>query len=146
VVILLSLIGASIGLPPLLRGLELPAEPEALQEEDRARHAAAVAAIEAIDRSQHALTRTAAVADADLYTHAAARVQALYQRRLQGDATGDGEAQQLRKADNAERALRLAALQAERGAIFQLARQRQISDATSRKLVRELDLAEARYR
>jgi CPA1 family monovalent cation:H+ antiporter len=52
----------------------------------------------------------------------------------------------LRKADNAERALRLAALQAERGAIFQLARQRQISDATSRKLVRELDLAEARYR
>ena len=39
-----------------------------------------------------------------------------------------------------------ARLQAERAEIFSLARRFQISDETSRRLVRELDLMEARYR
>src|SRR6185312_13635705 len=47
-VIVLSLIGASVSLPPLLRGLDVPQEPAAEQEEDRARAAAARAAIESI--------------------------------------------------------------------------------------------------
>jgi hypothetical protein len=52
----------------------------------------------------------------------------------------------LRQAEQPERTLRLAGLQAEREAIFGLARHAKISDATSRKLLREIDLAEPRYR
>ena len=49
-------------------------------------------------------------------------------------------------SDAAERELRLAALQGQREAIFDLARRRRISDEVSRRLVREIDLQEARYR
>lgn len=142
-VILLSLLMASIGLPRLLKGLELPEEPAEQLEEDRARPDAATAAIAAIKNArQGVLNRTA---DADFYTDAAARVIALYQRRLGGRA-GDGQAEQLRRADQAERALRLIGLHAEREEIFNLARHARISDKTSRKLVREIDLVESRYR
>jgi CPA1 family monovalent cation:H+ antiporter len=48
--------------------------------------------------------------------------------------------------DESERAFRLAALHAEREAILKLARQARISDETARKLLREIDLVEARYR
>ncbi|MGY3039309.1 Na+/H+ antiporter [Rhodanobacter sp. TND4EL1] len=145
-VILMTLLLASIALPPLLNGLQLPAEPATQREEDHARHAAATKAIAAIEKTQHELVEHAGAADVAIYTQAAARLTGSYQRRLSGEAISDREAGQLRKADQAERALRLAALQAERGEIFSLARHFQISDETSRKLVRELDLIEARYR
>ena len=143
-VILVSLLAASVGLPPLLRGLELPDEP-AGREEDRARRTAAAAAIAAVERSVHALSEGAA--DADLYTNAAVRVMASYKRRLADSAMpGSVEAERLRQADGAEITLRLAALQAAREAIFRLAREYQISDELSRRLVRQIDLMEARYR
>ncbi len=143
-VILLSLLVASIGLPRLLRGLEVPEEPAERLEEDRARHEAAIAAIAAIEQAQHAMPHDSG--DADIYTSAASRVIALYQFRIDSGASVEGEAGQLRKADEVERALRLAALQAERAQIFNLARQSHISDEISRKLVREIDLMESRYR
>jgi CPA1 family monovalent cation:H+ antiporter len=142
-VILLSLLTASIGLPRILKGIELPDEPAEQLEEDRARHAAAVAAVAAIKQAQQKLPQQAA--DADIYAHAAAHVLGLYQHRLNGDGA-DGNAAELRRIDQAERALRLAGLQAERETIFQLARQARISDAVSRRLVREIDLVESRYR
>jgi NhaP-type Na+/H+ or K+/H+ antiporter len=145
-VILMTLLAASIALPPLLKGLKLPAEPALQREEDHARHAAATKAIAAIEKAQHELVEHAAAADVAVYTQAAARLTGHYQRRLGGDAISDREAGQLRKADQAEGALRLAALQAEREEVFNLARHFRISDETSRKLVRELDLMEARYR
>jgi CPA1 family monovalent cation:H+ antiporter len=52
----------------------------------------------------------------------------------------------MRESDQAERAFRLAALKAERDTILRLARRGTISDATARKLLREIDLVEARYR
>ncbi len=143
-VILLTLIMASIGLPRLLQGIELPEEPAERLEEDRARHDAAVAAILAIGKTQ--TEQAPETTDADIYSQAAARVIALYQRRIDGGASSEGDAGQLRKADQVERALRLAGLQAEREEIFSLARHSHISDQTSRKLVREIDLAEALYR
>ena len=143
-VILLTLIMASLGLPRLLQGIELPEEPAERLEEDRARHDAAVAAILAIGKTQN--EQAPETADADIYSQAAARVIALYQRRIDGGASSEGDAGQLRKADQVERALRLAGLQAEREEIFSLARHSHISDQTSRKLVREIDLAEALYR
>ncbi|MGH8599990.1 MAG: cation:proton antiporter, partial [Burkholderiales bacterium] len=143
-VILLSLLVASVALPRILEGLEVPAEPAKQREEDHARREAASAAIAAIENARHDLPYEAD--DADVYASAAARVIDLYQRRVDDGALSDVEAEELHKADRAERALRLAGLRAERERIFNLARASQISDETSRKLVREIDLAESRYR
>ncbi|WP_256079512.1 Na+/H+ antiporter [Massilia sp. YIM B04103] len=143
-VILISLLAASIGLPRLLAGMQFPREPAEQQQEDLARREAAAAAIVAIEAAQVELMPLSA--DPEVYPQAAARVIALYQHRLNvGTSLGD-DAVKFRKRDQAERALRLAALQAERRAIFNLARHDRLSDELSRKLVRELDLAEARYR
>src|SRR6185312_8095761 len=54
-VIIVSIVAASVGLPLLLRGLEMPAEPSYQAEEDQARVAAAEAAIAEIERVQHTL-------------------------------------------------------------------------------------------
>ncbi|HWT72778.1 MAG TPA: Na+/H+ antiporter [Oxalicibacterium sp.] len=143
-VILLSLVMASIGLPRVLEGLEFPEESATRREEDRARHAAAQAAIEAINR----LPRDVAAlpADADMQSQSIAHVIGLYQHRLDNHRQEDGKGEQARQADAMERELRLTALQAEREAIFDLARRGDISDQVSRKLVREIDLVESRYR
>jgi CPA1 family monovalent cation:H+ antiporter len=142
-VILISLLAASIGLPSVLRGVDFPDEPEERQEEDRAREVAANAAIAAIEQTQIALMSESP--DADLYPQAAARVIALYRHRLKEHTEVD-EGRRFRKIDSAEKELRMAALQAERKAIFNLARHDHISDEISRKLVREVDLSEARFR
>lgn len=145
-VILLSLLLASVGLPRLLTGLTLPDEPADRLEEDLARREAAAAAVAAIEAARHALS-AASAADADLYTNAAVRVIANYKHRIDDHGVaGTVAAERLRQADRAEVALRLAALHAEREAIFKLARDSAISDETSRKLVRQIDLMEARYR
>ncbi|AOY96348.1 Na+/H+ antiporter [Cupriavidus sp. USMAA2-4] len=145
-VILISLLTASIGLPRLLDGLELPEEPAERQEEDLGRRQAAQAAIAAIEQAQFHALREAA--DADVYANAAAHVISLYQHRLalDGSVPGDTDPEQLRKADRAEREMRLAGLRAERETLFALARQDRISDHTARRLVRELDLMESRAR
>jgi CPA1 family monovalent cation:H+ antiporter len=143
-VILLSLLIASIALPRILKGLEVPAEPARQREEDRARCEAADAAIAAIEKARHDLPDQAA--DAEVYAAAAARLIDLYQRRVGSGVLSDVEAEELHKAEQAERTLRLVGLRAERERIFNLARTSQISDETSRKLVREIDLMESRYR
>jgi len=143
-VILLSLVIASLGLPRLLKGLELPEEPAPQLEEDLARREAAAAAVAAIKQAQFSLPRQPAAVD--IYARAAEHVMGLYQHRLDGDAADRDRAGHMRQIDEAERALRLAGLQAERKTIFNLARQSRISDVVSRKLVREIDLVESRYR
>ncbi|HEX5628189.1 MAG TPA: cation:proton antiporter, partial [Usitatibacteraceae bacterium] len=143
-VILLSLVVASIGLPRLLKGLEPPGEQAEILAEERARRDAALAAIAAVEAGLR--DPTVVPGDADAQSVAAARVIARYQRRLDGGALAGNTAGERRKADQAERALLLAGLHAEREELFSLARQARISDETSRKLVREVDLIEARYR
>ncbi|NCT69036.1 MAG: Na+/H+ antiporter [Rhodanobacteraceae bacterium] len=142
-VILVSLLAASFGLPRLLVGLQIAPEPHLVREEELARHAAAKAAVAAVEQARSGLP--GAAADPQIYASAAVRVMALYRHRLGEDAAGT-DAAQLRKADQAERELRLAALRAEREAIYDLARRRRVDDAIARKLVREIDLVEARYR
>ncbi len=143
-VILLSLLLASIGLPRLLVGLRLPEDTGEQRQLELARREGATAAIAAIDRAQHALPDDSA--DTDLYAQAAVRVMALYQHRVADQAGTAIDAATLRKADRAERELRLAGLEAERRRVFELARHRQISDEVARRVVREIDLLEARYR
>ncbi|HEX5472238.1 MAG TPA: Na+/H+ antiporter [Lacipirellulaceae bacterium] len=142
-VIIVSLIVASIGLPLLLRGLEMPAEPSYQAAEDQARVAAAEAAIAEIERVQHTLA--AGRSDADVYMAAAARIMDFYRARIEARSR-EGEAATLaRESEDAERRMRLAAVKAERTVIFQMLRSQQIGSETADKLVRELDLLEARY-
>jgi CPA1 family monovalent cation:H+ antiporter len=141
-VIIVSLIAASIGLPILLKGLELPPEPSHQEEEDRARIAAAEAAIHAIERLQHDLG--AGRPDADVYSDVGARIMELYRERIDGRSKTGDEAERLRDADRIDRELRLAGLRAERDVVYRLGRSRKLSEELVRKLVREVDLMEAR--
>jgi len=140
-VIIMSLTASSLLLPPLLRGLQEPAEPAEEAEIDRARMAAAEAAIPAIEAALHKMAE--GHTDADVYAEAGARVMELYRRRLEGH-TGCENATRVRLADHIEARLRVAALCAEREVVYKLARAHQISDQTARKLVRDVDLQEER--
>jgi CPA1 family monovalent cation:H+ antiporter len=142
--IIISLGIASVGLPYLLRGLDVPPEPSYQEAEDRARVAAAQAAIQAIEQALHVRKVDFSESDADLYTEAGARLMELYRQRIDGQSKHGEEAARIRKTDEIERRLRLVALSAERDEIYHIARNRSLPDDTTRKLVRELDLQETR--
>ncbi len=142
-VIILSLTASSIALPRLLRGLVALEESTQAREMDGARVAAAEAAIRAIEVALHDMA--SGQNDADLYAEAAARVMDLYRRRTAGQLLTE-DAARVRLSDAVERQLRLAGLSAEREVVFALARAHTISDESSRRLVREVDLLEERVR
>jgi CPA1 family monovalent cation:H+ antiporter len=142
-VIVVSLLLASVALPRLLRGLEVPPEPDAEQEEDRARKAAVTAAVEAVERTGR---EHAGGPDAALHANACHTVVSLYRNRLRNSQAGTGGGADAHAARDAEREYHLSALKAERDTILGLGRQREISDETARKLLREIDLVESRYR
>jgi CPA1 family monovalent cation:H+ antiporter len=141
-VIILSLVAANVALPRLLAGLDVPSDDAADAELDEARRAAAEAAILAVEGALHDMAR--GHKDADFYAEAAARVMERYRRRVEGHATGEN-ATRVRHIDRIERRLRLVGLRAERDTLYALARAQQISDASCRKLVREVDLVEQRF-
>lgn len=68
----------------------------------------------------------------------------MYQSCLDGRESAADSASESRAFAAAGRQLRLAGLKAEREEIFAQARSRRIDDQMARKLVRELDLVEAR--
>lgn len=141
-VIVVSLVAASIGLPLMMRGLEMPPEPSRDAEIEAARSAAAEAAIAEIERVQHQLAEGRK--DADLYVHAASRLMDLYRERIDREAVLPEDFVDQRREERIERELRLAALKAERTEIFRRVRRRKLGTEAARKLVRDLDLAEAR--
>ena len=143
-VIIVSLVVASVALPILLNGLTMPPEPSLQAEEDAARVAAAEAAIRAVERSQHDLAER--MGDGDFYAAAGGRVMDVYRDRIDSRSGSAKAAAAARIQDTLERDFKLIALQAERSAVLDLARERRIGSATGRKIVRELDLLEARYR
>ncbi|HEX5377889.1 MAG TPA: Na+/H+ antiporter, partial [Phenylobacterium sp.] len=110
---------------------------------DQARLLAAQCAIRAIEAAQHQLGEGRA--DVDLYTDASARIMETYRQRIDGRLQSPEAAALSRKVDQVERQLCLAGLRAERDEIFRLNRERQIDDEAARKIVREIDLLEARY-
>ena len=142
-VIIVSLVIASIGLPLLLKGLKLPAETSHQAEEDAARVAAAHAAIEAVERAEHAMAE--GHADADFYVAAAARVMDMYRDRIERFDIDTPDQPSAREIERIERELRLAGLKAERTELFRMVRRRELGSEIARKLVRELDLLELRY-
>jgi len=143
-VIIVSLVLASVALPRLLKGVELPPEPSHLEEEDRSRVAAASAAMRAIEDTQHAMAE--GKSNPDLYAETAARLMELYRHRIEMRTPVDGDDVVLaRQADEIERQLRLAGLAAERAELVRLGRMRLVDEETTRKLIREVDLQELRY-
>lgn len=142
-VIIISLIAASALLPPLMKGLILPPEPSHEAEEDMARITAARAAIKAVEEAHH--TMAEGRTDADLYTALATRVMDDYRKIIDGTLKTGQEKEQIRRSEVIERKLHLVALKAERDELFRLVRKRKIEDDVMRKLVREIDLLEARY-
>ena len=142
-VILVSLLLASIALPRLLKGLELPEESSHDREEDIARVASARAALEAVERLRQKYSEDPE--KADRYNNAANQVSALYQRKI-GSVDADSDPQEAKAYELALRELRSVGLKAERSELFKLTRQGKISDELSRRLVRNLDLIESRQR
>ena len=143
-VIVVSLLLAGAALPALLRDLQMPAEPEAKCNEDDARHAATLAAIEALEKACRDAGKVDDDADAALRSRAAGHVLRLYRHRLDATdaANGHDDARALKRA---ELSYRLVALKAERDTVLRLARRMDISDETARRLMRQIDLLEARY-
>ena len=135
-VIIVSLVAASIGLPLVLRGLALPPEPSKQGEENRARVAAARAAIRAVDAAQHDLAQRED--DVDVYTEAATRIMDLYRERIRVRVDGAPELALIQQNERIDRLLRLSAIRAEREEVFRLQRTRAIGSETGRKLTREL--------
>jgi len=141
-VILASLVIAAVGLPLLLRGLQLPPDEGETGERDRARIVTAKAAIAEIERVQHDLAVHSD--EADRYTDVAARLMTQYRERI--DSIGvEGERRIEADRDRQiERELRLAAVRAERRALFELAERREIGLTLAEQIGRELDLSDAR--
>jgi CPA1 family monovalent cation:H+ antiporter len=142
-VIIVSLIVASIGLPWLLHGLQMPAEPSQRAEVEAARMAAARAAIAEIERVEHGLSEVDG--DADLHNEVAGRIMDIYRRRIETQTLISEDTATAKRINRIERDLRLAALRAERTELFRRVRRRELGSESARKLIRELDLMEARY-
>ncbi|WP_414450887.1 Na+/H+ antiporter [Burkholderia sp. 22PA0099] len=145
-VILCSLLVAVAGLPLLLRGLRSTPNPH-LREERAARATAAQAAIRAIDATHDTLIADLDEADAARCTDITARVMDLYRRRLDSldDDDSDDAATLRAEAKQAERMelqMKLAAIRAERAALYRIRTEQKINDVTLAKLMREIDLSE----
>jgi hypothetical protein len=82
----------------------------------------------------------------EMHASAVDQVRSLYQYRLDGGNGNDVDPAHARAAESAERHYRLAALEHERAVLLRMARNNTLSDEVARKLLREIDLVEARYR
>lgn len=145
-VILVSLVSASLMLPRLLRGLELPRDDSGRREEELARKLSSKSALAAVEKARQQLVEGQPVTSVQLYNDAAARVSLLYRRNLEKGQGPDGDPEKFRRMEQAYRSLRAAGLSAEREELFRLTRRGQISDELARKLIRNLDLLESRQR
>lgn len=140
-VIVLSLLGATVLLPHLLKGCEMPSEDGDEAAEDAAVVAAARAALAAVERLQHVLAHDNPRGDRIIQV--AGQVMETYHRRI---ARRDGEqVEGGRWADGIEREMRLAALRAERTEVMRRVRARELGSATARRLIAALDLLETRH-
>ena len=143
-VIIVSLVVATIALPRLLKGVELPPEPSHAHEEDQGRVAAAGAALRAIEDASHAMAEDKP--NPDLYSDIASRLMELYRERIESRTRTDADdIDAARLGDAIERQLRLVGLAAERDELGRMARARLIDEATAKRLIREIDLQELRY-
>jgi len=141
-VILISLVTASVLLPWLLRGraISVPGVSVEKHREESAIRTAAAAAIKAIEEaSRNMVENDPDASETELYTQAALRVIETYRYRLTDEPYVVDDGETLRNADRIELKLRQAALEAERNTIARLAQTRQISDDVFRRLMDRID-------
>jgi CPA1 family monovalent cation:H+ antiporter len=125
-VILLWLVLATLLLPRLVRSLPADDEAPAEDAEAKARRLAATAAVAAVEAARTAL--------GPQHAATAAPLLALYRQRV-------GH----RRNETVERQLRLVGLQAERQALRRLSEEEGLDELILRRLLREIDLEEARH-
>jgi monovalent cation/hydrogen antiporter len=138
-VIVLSLVLATVAMPVALRGLVLPPEATHRAAEDRVRRAAAEVAMLAVEQAALALAGEAA--PARQVASASARVLALYRERLDRGAPTATQG----RGDRIERQLRRVGLEAERAEVQRAGPAEGLTESAQRRIVRELDLLEARH-
>ncbi|MFT3690345.1 Na+/H+ antiporter [Paenirhodobacter sp.] len=140
-VIIVSLVMASTALPVLLRGMDMPAPPSEQRAEDAVRTAAAQAAIQAAQAVQQSVPEGA---QTELYTRAVSRLTDYYRERIEGYAAKEiADTARAHAALEAERQVWLAAVRAERAAIYLAVQRRQIPEDTARRMVQATDLLES---
>jgi monovalent cation/hydrogen antiporter len=142
-VIVLSLVLAAIALPRTLRGLEAPLDPSLRDAENRLRTAGALAAIAAIKSECADLDGVSN--EPSNHAEICARLVALYQSRIEQFSADEDGVIPPEKTDALERQLRLAGLQAERTEVIRFASAEAVKDLSLRKIIREIDLHEARH-
>lgn len=142
-VIIVSLIVASVGLPWLLRDLEMPPQPAAAEEEANARMVIAQAAVAELERLGRERAKDGG--DVDTYVGVAAEVIQAYRAWLHRLERKEMTIENQRELQLIERDLRIAAIRAERAAVVKMRRRREIGTQLAKKLTRELDLLETRY-
>ncbi len=142
-VIIVSLLAANLTLPRLLDGQSAAHDPIHKDQEDRARIAAARAAIAAIERHRNHVDQSNA--KPGLYADLTDHLIGLYKKRVDGHPPTGARSDGLPNIEHVERDLRLIGLRAERDELYRLGRSRELSDEIVRVLVREVDLLEARF-
>lgn len=143
-VIIASLVAATVLLPGVLRHLHFPPDPGEEAAEDCARVAAGKAALAAITHAQARLAGK--TGNADLGAEVAARAMAPYRQRIDALTRTATDRDLARRAVALERELELAGVRAERELLLQFAWNGKLSEEAAVKLVREVDLVEARIR
>ncbi len=142
-VIVLSLLLATVALPRALKGLALPMDSPHRGAENEVRTAAAEAAVRAIENALPTLADGRM--DPDLLARASAQLVALYRQRIDRVASDDGSGALHRSAAGINHKLQLVALRAERDEVLRMGASHEVSELTLRKILREIDLQEARY-
>lgn len=144
-VILLSLVGASIGLPLLLRGRVSEPDLRLKREVREAWKRTAEAAIQTLENQEipGATSTSPDAAQAVLATEVKSRIMSEYRHRLE-IFNDTAEAQALAfQMDQLEKRMRVNALRAQRLELYSLHRHHQIGDDVLRIVLAELDLNEA---
>ncbi|MDR1280779.1 MAG: Na+/H+ antiporter [Opitutaceae bacterium] len=141
-VILVSLFGASFGLPFLLKNLQMPPMSAAAIEERMARRLAIEAAIREIEREREKFS-PGQMSDASLRSDLCERIIASFQQKLAMLDDDESASEPARHAFGIEKQLRLSAVRAERARLNSLYQARQINDQTLDALVKDVDMREA---
>jgi Na+/H+ antiporter len=142
-VIILSMLLATIFLPLVIKYFALPDHHDLQSVEEMARVAASQAAIEAVDTAYREMASDKP--DPEIYAAVASRIMDHYRRVIEGNSDEGEDTETMRYAESIERKLSIIALGAARNKLFHLSRTRKIDDDVMRRLVREIDLSEARY-
>lgn len=145
-VILFTLVSGSIGLPLVLRNLDLPKDSKEFEEEHDARVKGAEAAIRRIEQYSQEKSKTLADHKGHeeviiAFNEVILQLMDYYHKRLEVNSNEVSESVVAARRE-LERETRLQALKAERGEYYRLRSKNIINDSTLRKLVREVDLVE----